>query len=77
MWYTYYFVTVEHESDCDSYDGEVEDISVDKSGSDTSTSEAEIWLRFRHFCWHTSYIVGGSEKFKSATQHKKSKQSSE
>jgi hypothetical protein len=26
----------------DSYDGEVEDISVDESGSDTSTSEVEI-----------------------------------
>jgi hypothetical protein len=32
----------EHKRDCHSYDGEVEDISVDESGSDTSISEVEI-----------------------------------
>jgi hypothetical protein len=35
-------VIITHESDCDSYDGEVGEISVDETGSDTSTSEAEI-----------------------------------
>jgi hypothetical protein len=34
---TRYFVIVDSESSCDSYDGKVEDISVDKSRSDTST----------------------------------------
>jgi hypothetical protein len=33
---------MEHESNSDSYDGKEEDISVDKSGSDTSMSEVEI-----------------------------------
>jgi hypothetical protein len=33
---------MEHESDCNSYNGEVEDISVEKSWSDIYTSEAEI-----------------------------------
>jgi sporulation protein YlmC with PRC-barrel domain len=33
---------MEHESNSDSYVGEVEDISVDESSSDTSTSEVEI-----------------------------------
>jgi hypothetical protein len=32
---------MEHESNCDSYDGKVEDISVGESGSDT-LSEVEI-----------------------------------
>jgi hypothetical protein len=32
-------VIKEHESDCASYSGEMEDISVDKSGSDISVSE--------------------------------------
>jgi hypothetical protein len=33
---------MEHERNCDSYDGEVEDISVDESRHDTSMSEVEI-----------------------------------
>jgi hypothetical protein len=33
---------MEYESDCDIYDGEVDDISVDESGSESSTSEVEI-----------------------------------
>jgi hypothetical protein len=36
------FLITEHESDSDSYDGKVEDISVDESSSNTSMSEAEI-----------------------------------
>jgi hypothetical protein len=49
---SYYFqaVVMEYKSDNDSYDGEVEDTSVDEYSSDTSTSEAEIRLRFTHFC---------------------------
>jgi hypothetical protein len=39
---SYYLVIIEHECDCDSYGGEVEDISDDESGSDTSVSEAKI-----------------------------------
>jgi hypothetical protein len=31
-----------HHSDCDSYGGEVHDISADEPRSDTSTSEVEI-----------------------------------
>jgi hypothetical protein len=33
---------VEHKNDCGSYDGEMEDISVDDPRSDFSTSKAEI-----------------------------------
>jgi hypothetical protein len=33
---------MEHKSNFDSYDGEVEDISVDESRNDTSTTEAEL-----------------------------------
>jgi hypothetical protein len=33
---------MEHKSNCDSYDDEVEDISVDESSTDTSMSEVEI-----------------------------------
>jgi hypothetical protein len=33
---------MEHESNCDSYDGKVEDISVDESGNNTFMSEVEI-----------------------------------
>jgi hypothetical protein len=40
---SYYFVKMEHESDSDSHDDEVEDMSVDESGSDdASVSEVEI-----------------------------------
>jgi hypothetical protein len=35
-------VIKEQESDCDSYDGEVEDISVYEFRSDTSMSEIDI-----------------------------------
>jgi hypothetical protein len=37
-------------------------------------SEAEITLRFRQFCLLTSSTMGGSEKFRSTTQNKKSEQ---
>jgi hypothetical protein len=33
---------MEHKSDCDSYDGEVEDISVDEYRSNTSMSKGEV-----------------------------------
>jgi hypothetical protein len=33
---------MEHKSNCDSYNGKVEDISVDGSRNDTSTSAVEI-----------------------------------
>jgi hypothetical protein len=33
---------MEHISDCDSYDGEVEDISAEQSRSNTYMSETEI-----------------------------------
>jgi hypothetical protein len=35
-------VILEHESGCDHCKDKVEDISVDKSGSNTSTSETEL-----------------------------------
>jgi hypothetical protein len=34
------------------YYDNVEDISVDETRSDTSTSEVEITDRFRQFCWY-------------------------
>jgi hypothetical protein len=33
---------MKHESDSDSYEGDVEDISVDESGGDTFMSDIEI-----------------------------------
>jgi hypothetical protein len=40
--YVQVFVIVEHKSNSHSYDGDVEDVSVDESGTDTSMSEVEI-----------------------------------
>jgi hypothetical protein len=41
---------MEHQSGSDSYDGEMETISVDESHSDASMPEAEIRLKFRYPC---------------------------
>jgi hypothetical protein len=41
---------MEHEGDCISYDAEMEDISVDESRSEASTSEVEITDSDRRFC---------------------------
>jgi hypothetical protein len=38
----YSFVIMERESNTDSYNGEVEDISLDESGSNAPVSEVEI-----------------------------------
>jgi hypothetical protein len=42
MWRTCCFMIMEHECDYDSYNSEVEYISVDESSTDSSTSEVEI-----------------------------------
>jgi hypothetical protein len=53
-----------------SYDGEVEDISVDEPCTDTSTSDIEVADSDLDSCVDRQLSMGGSENLMSATQHK-------
>jgi hypothetical protein len=64
---------MEHESN--SYSGEVEDISVDKSGRETSTPEAEITDQNSNRSLDIPIVMVISEKFRSTIQHETSKHS--
>jgi hypothetical protein len=55
----------ERNSDCDSYDNE-----VDESGTDASTSEIEVAdLDFDNFADIQALQMGGNKIFRSITQH--------
>jgi hypothetical protein len=61
---------MEHESNSDNYDGEVNDISVDESGSDTSMSDVVVEVSGSDSSVDIQALTrGGSKDVRSTTQH--------
>jgi hypothetical protein len=66
-------VIIEHESNSDSYDGEVEDISLYEASSDSSMTEVKIQIQI--VLLTCKFDMGGNDTFRFSIQHKTLKQS--